>query len=101
MSAKLIVLLLTLVVVPLTVMLPAITTPVDVTVNAVEPSTVTVTVPVPLSTTETFELPCVILLVLRALMLESTYSFVAASVFAVGTPKPITLLPFNSTSSPN
>ena len=50
-SAKLIVFELTLVVVPLTVKLPATTTPVASTVNAVEPSTVTVTVPVPVSTT--------------------------------------------------
>ena len=71
-SAKLIVLLLTLVVVPLTVMLPEITTPVLLTVNAVEPSTVTVTTPVPLSTTAMFELPSAIVLVLIALMLEST-----------------------------
>ena len=56
-SAKLIVFELTLVVVPLTVMLPAITTPVLETVNAVEPSTVTVTVPVPLSTTAMLLLP--------------------------------------------
>jgi len=50
-SATATVLELTVVVVPLTVKLPATTTPELPTVKAVLPSTVTVTVPVPLSTT--------------------------------------------------